>query len=132
MKSTPWYVRRNRREPLKYTALTDRLYRYVTQCRSGADDAVLEELCAETRRRGLDAKRVRQRCGALGRRLAAMPGGLLICHDQRALGTAGAGEALRLLAGAVKAVVALDPPAPDCKTARGRPTAFNQPSASEQ
>jgi caffeoyl-CoA O-methyltransferase len=51
MKSTPWYRRRNRREPLKYTALTDPLYRYVIQCRSGADDAVLEELRTETRRR---------------------------------------------------------------------------------
>ena len=51
MKALPWYKRRNRREPLKYTALTDRLYRYVAQCRSGADDAVLDELRAETRRR---------------------------------------------------------------------------------
>lgn len=50
MKSTPWHKRRNRREPLKYTALTDRLYRYVIQCRSGVDDPVLEDLRAETRR----------------------------------------------------------------------------------
>jgi caffeoyl-CoA O-methyltransferase len=55
MKATPWHVRRNRREPLKYTALTDRLYRYVIQCRSGADDAVLEDLRVETRRHFPDA-----------------------------------------------------------------------------
>jgi len=48
MKTLPWHRRRHRPEPLKYTALTDQLYRYVLECRSGAGDAVLEELRAET------------------------------------------------------------------------------------
>ncbi|HTB62265.1 MAG TPA: class I SAM-dependent methyltransferase [Opitutales bacterium] len=49
MKAVPWHVRRNQRgEALKYTAMTDGLYRYASQCRSGTDDALLEKLRAET------------------------------------------------------------------------------------
>ncbi len=51
MKAQPWHVRRGRPEPLKYTALDDGLYRYLVQCRSGSEDALLQELRAETRRR---------------------------------------------------------------------------------
>jgi caffeoyl-CoA O-methyltransferase len=49
MKALPWHRRRHRRETLKYTALDDGLYRYLVQCRSGGEDALLEALRAETR-----------------------------------------------------------------------------------
>jgi caffeoyl-CoA O-methyltransferase len=51
MKSVPWYMRRNQPETLKYTALDDNLYRYLTECRSKDGDAVLEALRRETRKK---------------------------------------------------------------------------------
>ncbi len=50
MSALPWHRRRHRRETLKYTALDDGLYRYLVQCRSGGEDALLEALREETRR----------------------------------------------------------------------------------
>jgi len=50
MKAKPWHVRRQKAEPLKYTALNDRLYRYLMDQRTGAKDTVLDQLRAETRR----------------------------------------------------------------------------------
>ncbi len=48
MKAVLWHRRRNRRQPLKYTALTHRLYQYILACRKGGGDAVLEELRIKT------------------------------------------------------------------------------------
>ena len=48
MKVVSWHRRRNRRQPLKFTALTNPLYRYLLECRSGGQDKVLEALRVET------------------------------------------------------------------------------------
>jgi len=50
MNALPWHRRRNRREILKYTVLNDGLYRYLVQCRSGREDALLVALREETQR----------------------------------------------------------------------------------
>jgi len=57
---------------MKYLSLDDDLYRYITACRSGVDDRILQELRTETAALGDDSRmQISEEQGSLIRLLAA-------------------------------------------------------------